>query len=70
MSRTRNLNHFRQDEFTYGDKILICPVMEPGQKSRKVYLPKGKWYNFWTLEMVEGGKEVAVQTPLDVCHYL
>ncbi|WP_299462275.1 TIM-barrel domain-containing protein, partial [Mucilaginibacter sp.] len=29
-------NHFRQDEFTYGDKILICPVLEPGQKSRSV----------------------------------
>src|ERR1700733_2472229 len=59
------LNHFRQDEFTYGDKILICPVLEQGQQSRMVYLPKGKWYNFWTYEMVEGGKEVAVATPLD-----
>ena len=38
-------NHFRQDEFTYGDKILICPVLEPGQKSRIVYLPKGKTAN-------------------------
>ena len=58
-------NHFRQDEFTYGDKILICPVLEPGQKSRKVYLPKGKWYNFWNHELVDGGKEVVVLTPLD-----
>ena len=58
-------NHFRQDEFTYGDKILICPVLEPGQKSRKVYLPKGKWYNFWTKELAEGGKELVVATPLD-----
>ncbi|SHN01533.1 glycoside hydrolase family 31 protein [Mucilaginibacter sp. OK098] len=58
-------NHFRQDEFTYGDKILICPVLEPGQQSRKVYLPKGKWYNFWTYEMVDGGKEVLVPTPLE-----
>lgn len=58
-------NYFRQDEFTYGDKILICPVLEPGQKSRKVYLPKGKWYNFWTYEVVEGGKEVVVPTPLE-----
>jgi alpha-glucosidase len=58
-------NYFRQDEFTYGDKILICPVLEPGQKSRKVYLPVGKWYNFWSLEVVDGGKEVEVQTPLD-----
>jgi alpha-glucosidase len=59
-------NHFRQDEFTYGDKILICPVLEPGQKSRSVYLPKGKWYNFWNHELVEGGKEIIVLTPLDI----
>ncbi len=58
-------NHFRQDEFTYGDKILVCPVFEPGQKSRKVYLPKGKWYNFWTHEVLEGGAEVTVATPLE-----
>jgi alpha-glucosidase len=58
-------NHFRQDEFTYGDKILVCPVFEPGQKSRKVYLPKGKWYNFWTHEVLEGGTEVTVATPLE-----
>jgi alpha-glucosidase len=59
------VNHFRQDEFTYGDKILVCPVMEPGQIKRNVYLPKGKWYNFWTYEVVDGGKEVSVDTPLE-----
>jgi alpha-glucosidase len=60
------LNHFRQDEFTYGDKILICPVLEPGQTSRNVYLPKGKWYDFWSNEIVDGGQEVPVATPLDI----
>ncbi len=59
------VNHFRQDEFTYGDKILVCPVMEPGQLKRNVYLPKGKWYNFWTYEVVDGGQEVSVDTPLE-----
>jgi len=58
-------NHFRQDEFTYGDKILICPVFEQGQKSRKVYLPKGKWYDFWSHELVDGGQELVVATPLE-----
>ncbi len=58
-------NYFRQDEFTYGDKILICPVMEPGQKNRIVYLPKGTWYYFWNNELVEGGKEITVPTPLE-----
>jgi alpha-glucosidase len=58
-------NQARQDEFTYGDKILVCPVMEPGQKSRNVYLPKGNWYYYWDNEMVEGGREVEVATPLE-----
>jgi alpha-glucosidase len=58
-------NQARQDEFTYGDKILICPVLEPGQTSRRVYLPKGTWYDFWLNEAVEGGKEVVVKTPLE-----
>ena len=58
-------NHFRQDEFTYGDKILICPVLAPGLPSRIVYLPKGKWYNFWNYELVDGGGEVVVPTPLE-----
>ncbi|HTI59418.1 glycoside hydrolase family 31 protein [Mucilaginibacter sp.] len=58
-------NHFRQDEFTYGDKILVCPVLAAGQKDRKVYLPKGKWYNFWTHELVDGGKELMVAAPLE-----
>ena len=59
------MNQGRQDEFTYGDKILVCPVMEPGQMSRRVYLPTGNWFNFWTNELVEGGKEVEVLTPLE-----
>ena len=59
-------NYFRQDEFTYGDKILICPILGPGITSRLVYLPKGKWYNFWTNQLVDGGKEVMVEAPLDI----
>jgi len=58
-------NYFRQDEFTYGDKILICPVLEPGQTSRIVYLPKGNWYYWWNNELIEGGNEIEVPTPLD-----
>lgn len=58
-------NHFRQDEFTFGDKILVCPVLEQGATSRRIYLPKGKWFNYWTLEQLEGGSEYVVDTPLD-----
>ena len=58
-------NLAREDEFTFGDKILVSPVMEPGQKSKIVYLPEGDWFDYWTHESFEGGKEHTVLTPLD-----
>jgi alpha-glucosidase len=58
-------NHYRQDEFTFGDKILVCPVLEQGAVSRLVYLPKGQWYNFWTHELLNGEQEYSVQAALE-----
>ncbi|RZL44012.1 MAG: glycosyl hydrolase, partial [Pedobacter sp.] len=58
-------NHFRQDEFTFGDKILVCPVLEQGAVSRVVYLPKGQWYNFWTHQLLDGGNEYNIEAPLE-----
>lgn len=34
------------DEFMWGENILVAPVLEKGAAERKVYLPEGKWYNF------------------------
>ncbi|MES2418017.1 MAG: glycoside hydrolase family 31 protein [Bacteroidota bacterium] len=58
-------NHYRQDEFTFGDKILVCPVLEQGAIERTVYLPKGQWYNFWTHELLTGENEYNIHAPLE-----
>jgi len=58
-------NRYREDEFTFGDKILVCPVLEEGATSRKVYLPEGAWYDYWTHAALEGGEEYMVGAPLD-----
>ncbi len=55
----------RNEEFMFGDHLLVSAVAQPGQKKKKVYLPEGHWYNYWTDEKVEGGKEIMVATPLD-----
>ena len=57
--------HFRTDEFIFGKQILVCPVQEPNAQGRRMYLPRGEWYNFWTDEIVEGGKEKWVVADLD-----
>lgn len=57
--------HYRTDEFIYGDKILVCPINEANSKGRRMYFPKGRWYNFWTNKIVKGGKEAWVDADLD-----
>jgi alpha-glucosidase (family GH31 glycosyl hydrolase) len=48
----------RDDEYLWGRNLLIAPVVEKGATSRAVYLPQGRWYDFWTREKIEGGREV------------
>ncbi len=57
--------HHRTDEFIYGEHILVCPIGEPNSKGRRMYIPKGNWYNYWTHELIEGGDEKWVDANLD-----
>ena len=50
----------RENEFLFGDHIVVSPVLEEGQKGQLLYLPKGEWYHYYTKEQREGGKMGAV----------
>lgn len=43
-----------EDEYLFGENMLIAPFMEENQTSRRVYLPKGQWYDFFTNRCYEG----------------
>jgi alpha-glucosidase/alpha-D-xyloside xylohydrolase len=55
----------RSDQFLWGRDILVAPVVEQGATSRKVYLPRGTWYDFWTNEPVEGNREITRAVDLE-----
>ncbi len=57
--------HYRTDEFVFGNQILVCPIQEPNAKGRRLYIPRGSWYNYWTREYVKGGMEQWVDADLD-----
>ena len=44
---------------------MVCPVQEPNAKGRRMYIPRGKWYDYWNNKIVEGGKEQWVDADLD-----
>jgi len=70
----------QDDEFMFGPDLLAAPVVAPGQTQRDVYLPEGRWVEFWRAvgyreadgslrlgraEAIAGGKTVDVDAALD-----
>ncbi len=54
----------KDDSYMWGDHILVAPVFEKGATQRATYLPAGTWWNFWSNEKLEGGKNVTASVDL------
>lgn len=52
-------------EYMLGDRMLVAPVIAQGATNRSLYLPRGSWVNYWTGDMVDGGRDVTVSAPLE-----
>jgi alpha-glucosidase/alpha-D-xyloside xylohydrolase len=47
----------RGDEYLWGRDLLVVPVTAKGASDRKLYLPEGDWYDFWTQERITGRRQ-------------
>lgn len=54
------------DQYLFGKNLLVAPVVEKGATTRQVYLPQGSWYDFWTGEPIQGGREISRDVSLDI----
>jgi alpha-glucosidase/alpha-D-xyloside xylohydrolase len=54
----------RGDQYLWGRDVLVSPVVEKGATARRLYLPRGSWFDFWTEERLEGGREI--ERPVDL----
>lgn len=55
-----NLNK-ATDQYMWGDNLLIAPVLYKGATTRRLYLPRGNWYNFFTNQPKRGGQWIEDQ---------
>ena len=53
------------EQYMFGSRYLVAPVLAAGVRSRKVYLPEGSWKNIWNNQLLEGGKEITAEAPLE-----
>ena len=52
-----------KDQYLVGDSLLVAPLA-PGSTSRKVVLPEGRWYDFYTGALAGAGETIEVAPPL------
>lgn len=53
------------DQYMMGGDILVAPLFA-GEKERKVVFPAGKWYDFYTGDLVaQGGEELTIEGTLE-----
>ncbi|MBN1330830.1 MAG: DUF5110 domain-containing protein [Candidatus Heimdallarchaeota archaeon] len=61
---------WHNSQFMVGDKLLIAPVLTKlgkNQKAvtKKIYLPEGRWFDYWTQEYLSGGKEITREVTIN-----
>jgi alpha-D-xyloside xylohydrolase len=54
-----------EDQYMFGEKYLVAPILELGARSREVYLPTGSWKLTSDGTIFEGNKIVTVDAPIE-----
>ena len=52
------------DQYMFGNQYLVAPILQLGQRERKVYLPAGTWKQLTDNQLYEGGQTVLSPAPL------
>ncbi|MBE0556991.1 MAG: glycoside hydrolase family 31 protein, partial [Proteobacteria bacterium] len=54
-----------QDQFYFGDHVLVAPVLWPGDSARRIWVPEGRWCDFWEGTVHSGPAWITVPAPLE-----
>ncbi len=52
-----------QYQFMIGENLLVAPVLSEKENFKKLYLPEGKWIDWWTNKIYEGNQWIIVEVP-------
>ena len=54
-----------KNQYMFGPALLACPVTQPGETNRSVYLPANTtWFDFWKGTVLNGGQRVEADSPI------
>ncbi|WP_206367137.1 glycoside hydrolase family 31 protein [Sphingobacterium sp. SGG-5] len=54
-----------EDQFMFGEQLLVAPVLKKGERVKRLYLPDGEWFDFNDKKTIYlGGQQIAYRAPL------
>ena len=53
------------EQFMFGSRYLVAPILELGARERTLYLPAGRWQSLADNTEYDGGRFITVPAPLD-----
>jgi alpha-glucosidase (family GH31 glycosyl hydrolase) len=53
------------NQYLWGESIMVAPVLQAGATHRTTYLPSGQWWDYWTNHPIEGGKDEVREVDLE-----
>ena len=54
----------RDDQYLFGRDLLVAPVLVEAAQQREVYLPAGRWFDYWTGAAHDGGQTIKLPVTL------
>ncbi len=53
------------EQYMFGDDLLVAPVVQEGQTEKEVYLPEGEWVDLWNGGIHPGGETISYYADVD-----
>ena len=53
------------DQVMLGSSLMAAPIYRPGAEHRAVYLPAGRWYDWWSGDAIDGPTHILAHAPLE-----
>jgi alpha-D-xyloside xylohydrolase len=59
------VSHFIDTQYLLGEWLMVAPIFSE-KDERLIYLPDGRWIDYWTHSLTIGPKYIHYDTPLDI----
>lgn len=57
--------HEYPTQYLFGDELLVAPVCQGGAQWRRIYLPEGRWIDYWRGKEYRGRQVIQYEAPLE-----